>query len=304
MKRILALLLGVIAGFLAFETLTAPRDFVGGSAPTAATVEPAKTDTDSTSAVAVAPAETTVPTAPSQAPSPAAARAARERPGVFYFTPPSGFYGTAVPSSLSKKLYQPDRPALRTDPEFMAGFREFVRTGLEKDLQALRYLVRLEAGRFGQLLEIAADQVVDRHLMPKLDRAASLEITRQLSLANSRKLATVLDPSELEALAEIAPPMGLPWIFRQSIEAFAIRGLPLPTLEQLDALLAPTVYRESDGQWYRVRGFDPGSAPESMNPQQRAYLANVQRWTQARFVVTNLHNTKVRDPEVWEIWPD
>ena len=41
-----------------------------------------------------------------------------------------------------------------------------------------------------------------------------------------------------------------------------------------------------------------------MNPQQRAYFSNVDRWTRASLLIRELNFIRVRDPEVWEIWPN
>jgi hypothetical protein len=301
MKQILVFVLGLLLGFLGLETFSASTDSLPRSRMVITTAKPAETNgTITDPETEVIPATDAKPATRSFT----AARPASEKPGVFFFTAPTNLYGTPEARAITQRLQAASsREMLRTDAELMAAFRRLARAGLEKDLQTLLYLTRLDPVKFSQVIDIAADQFIEQSLMPPAKGADFTARRQQLSTVNATKLAAVLSPDELETWAGFSR-LTANGIFRASIEAFATRGLPQPTRGQLDALTAPRPMGDANGQMYLSRSFNPAAAPESLNPQQRDYLANVARWNRAQLIITNLHATKVRDPEVWEIWPE
>jgi hypothetical protein len=302
MKKVLAFLVGVMAGFLGLEVLQAPREFV----PAARADSPARTVAAKTGEATAPPAA--VAPSPVGSPKDAAATAvavqpASEMPRVFFFPPPFRLYGSSLPADLRERLQIKDRSVLLEDAAFMARYREISRPAVELDLLARQWLLQLDPAKFSQIVELATEQAMTWYLRPGFGREDSLAKQALASRENAAKLAAILSPDELEAWAQVSS-VNASSDFRSLIEAFASRGLPLPTREQLAALVRPGTQAMPDGQIYRTRHLDLGAAPESLNPQQRTYLINAARWSRASLLVGNLNSAKVRDPEVWEIWPE
>lgn len=303
MKKLLLFILGLLVGFLGTETLSHPSPSPVHE-PKGAPANP-PLDAGANLGVAEAtdaPAITAVEATPTKA---ANILPAVLIPGRFVLLQLEGIqYEAFLIMELQQRPKGTDRIALRADAAFMAKFRENVSRIIDHDLQAERFLLQLDQGRFNQVVGIVTDQVIERTFWPRTNDRTMID-TRRLRYSDetAAKLATVLTPEELEKWAGIGP-YNAAAIFRQSVEAFAIRGLPIPTSEQIAALLGEGVARMPDGTTYHTLRFDPAAAPESMSSQQRAYLDQTRRWGNARLIVDTLNRTKVRDPDVWEIWPE
>jgi hypothetical protein len=301
MKQILVLILGVIAGFFAFEAFASARP-VPARKIAAARNAPASPGTAEEPEPSVpAPA---IPESNDPAVFLARARPASTRPMAFYFSRPTSLYGNLVPPEIRNNIYKSDRAPLRNDPEFMAKLCARVVEGLENDLDPIRRLLGWDTVKSNAVVGIATEQLLESIMTPVPNdqlRAAMIAYSE----ASAPMLAKVLSPEELEAFAELlAGPIGFAADFRGLTETFASRGLTPLTREQFQAMLALRVQYGVDEQPYRVRRFEPSPTLESLDPGQRTYLENLQRWTNAQTIVNLLHTAKVRDPEVWEIWPE
>lgn len=303
MKKLLLFIIGLLVGFLGTETLSHPRPTPVHEPKSA----PANRPPDAGANVGVAEttdasAITAVEASPTKG---ANILPAALIPGQFVLLQQQGIqYEALLFMELGQRPPGTDGAALRADAAFMAKFRENVRQLIDRDLQAERFLLRLDQGRFNQVVGLVTDQVIERIFWSRTNDRTVIDARRlRYSDETAAKLATVLTPDELEKWAGIGP-YNAAAIFRQSVEAFAIHGLPIPTSDQIDALLGAGVVSMPDGRTYRTLRFDPAAAPESMSSQQRAYLDQARRWGNARLIVDTLNRTRVRDPEVWEIWPD
>lgn len=302
MKKLLAFVLGVLVGFIGLETIGFRMAGTLPSSPSPAAVPAAVDQAVPASGDASELRATEIPSAPSAGSS--GVRTASQKPGAFLFTASTGLYGASAPPEVRLLRETSDRSKLRADAAYLARLRSVFRAALESDLQALRYWTRFDRAKFNQVVEIAADLMLERNLQPPLRGSAILARQIEWSHESAGRLAAVLSPEELETIAEWGPLFGGFGVFRSAVEAFAIRGLPLPTREQLEELTAPRSFRGADGALYPSRTFNPAATPQSMNPQQRAYLSNVDRWTRASLLIRELNFIRVRDPEVWEIWPN
>jgi len=287
MKAIL-LILGVVFGFLVADWILHPRGESGRltqAASTASTVEQ--------EGAAAAPASEAVPEpATTTEDRLARARPAFEKPSVFW-TLASG-YSFSPESRIEKEF-----PGWREDSEIRAIMLAEVRRQNSPGIAALQYLVPLTETEAQQLSGIAEEEFIFL-----LSTSGSLGDRIRLASDHARQLLEeTFDRERLERISEFLPTSMAKAQF--AIDEFVNRGLPPLTPAQIDIVFGTSASGGADGRIFRERQLTfPLRIPDDATAAQRNFLETYSEQRLSGAIAISLTTAKVRDPEVFDIWPE
>jgi hypothetical protein len=273
---------GVLAGFGLASLLVAVPS------PPATPALPAESGSTPRAAggTGAAPAGENFPSPSAPPPAPA-----RRKPGAFLFA--FAIFRAPTTNGLSAED--------AADPQFIETYRRAVSLSARNDFAPWAGLLHLNPGQFDALVEIAADQALAYRALSdaNIDRPLLAARKADLSARAEARLDAVLSPEQMETLAGTS--LFGTWSAAASLDAFAAHDAPLSPAQE-SHLWKTEPAAGTDGN-YVSHTISLEAAEPWMTPEQRRLLANQRRWAEAAAFKQSLALTKVRDPELKDLWP-
>lgn len=285
--KILGFLFGVALGLVLMDFILQPPGNRAAAQPLATEGARPARDAKSTPAATstASPAAASAASSPAPIPQPA-----RTRPNAFFFA-------TMLFGLDASRLSAEDA----ADPQFKELHARALRARATDRLAPMVLALGLNDSQFAVLLDVACDQSVawSRSGSSGLSRDATEARGRELSAAAETRLAAVFSPAQLEQLAALR---GFAHGWVASLDSFASRGAPLPG-ERLPSLIRPDTLSTPRGTFAFTYAAPPELTTPWLTDAQRRILARQQRWSEANELVHALRSTKVKDPELKDMWP-